>query len=119
MSTFVITKRLNDEYKFIFTSRKGNIIFTSLSYELKFECEEAIELLRNSIKETLFIKKKSTKGKFYFDVLLNDKIYATSRKFSTLLMLQKGIDGINKYLFKSEVLDFSNQDEIFQEKATI
>ena len=113
MSTFVISKRSNDEYKFTLTSRKGNVIFTSLSYELKFECEEVIELLRLSLSGIKFIKKKSSKGKFYFDVLLNDKIFGTSRKFSTILMLQKGIDGIYKYLEKAEVLDFSNQDEIF------
>ncbi len=115
MSTFVITKISNGEYKFVFTSRKGKIIFTSLSYELKFECEEQIDLLRTSLKKLILIKKKAGNGKFYFDVLLNDKIYGTSRKFSTLLMLQKGIDGINKYLEKAEVLDFSNQDEIFQD----
>ena len=42
MSAFVISKRFNDEYKFEFTSRKGKTIFTSNSFELKFECENAI-----------------------------------------------------------------------------
>lgn len=113
MSTFIITKRSNGEYKFVFTSRKGKIIFTSLSYELKFECEEDIDLIKKELKNLILIRKKSSIGKFYFELLLNDKIYGTSRKFSTLLMLQKGIDGINKYLENAEVLDFSNQDEIF------
>lgn len=112
MSTFVISKRTNGEYKFVFTSRKGKIIFTSLSYELKFECEEVIELIKVSLQSLVLVKKKSGVGKFYFEVLLNNKMYGTSRKFSTLLMLEKGIDGIYKYLEKAEVLDFSNQEVI-------
>lgn len=113
MSTFVISKRSNDEYKFVFTSRKGNIIFTSLSYELKFECEAIIELIRNSVEDLVLIKKKSSLGKFYFEVLLQDKIIGSSRKFTTLLLLQKGIDGIMKYVEKAEVLDFSNRENLF------
>ncbi len=113
MSTFVITKRSNDNYKFIFTSKKGKIIFISLSYLLKYECEETINLLKKSLEKLILIKKKAANGKFYFEILFGDKIYGTSRKFSTLLMLEKGIDGINKYLEKAEVLDFSNQDKIF------
>ncbi len=46
MGAFVISKRFNDEYKFVFASRKGKTVFTSLSYELKFECEESIEKLK-------------------------------------------------------------------------
>ena len=49
MGTFVISKRFNDEYKFEYVSRKGKTIVTSDSYELKFECEEAIELLKESL----------------------------------------------------------------------
>jgi len=37
MGAFVISKRFNDEYKFVFTSRRGKVIFTSKSYELRFE----------------------------------------------------------------------------------
>ena len=113
MSTFVLTKRSNGAYKFVYTSRKGSAIFTSLSYELKFECEAIIELIKNSIGHLILIKKKSSSGKFYFEVLLHGKMYGTSRKFTTLLLLQKGIDGIMKYVEHAEVLDFSNQAVIF------
>jgi hypothetical protein len=34
----LISKRFNEEYKFVLLERES--IFTSLSYELKFECEE-------------------------------------------------------------------------------
>ena len=113
MSTFVISKRSNDQYKFVFTSRNGNVIFTSLSYDLKFECEMIIDMIKKSEKELVLIKKKSISGKFYFEVLFNNKIYGTSRKYSTLLLLEKGIVGIKNYLQSAEVLDFSNQEHLF------
>ena len=54
MGAFVISKRYNDEYKFVFTSKKGKVVFTSLSYELKFECEEDIEKFKAVIETAEF-----------------------------------------------------------------
>jgi uncharacterized protein YegP (UPF0339 family) len=113
MGTFVISKRVNDFYKFEFVSRKGKTIFTSASYELRFECEEEIEILRNSAENFSFMKFRSSRGKYFFTLVLNEKSFATSRKYSTELMMQKGIDEIQKYISKSEVLDFSGSDAIF------
>ncbi len=115
MGTFVITKRFNDEYKLVFASRKGKTIFTSLSYELKFEGEEDIEKFKANIDLVTFLKFKSTKGKFYFKLLLDGVHFATSRKYNTELRLQKGIDEIVKYAAQSDVLDFSTNDVIFSD----
>ena len=62
MGAFVISKRYNDEYKFVFTSKKGKVVFTSLSYELKFECEEDIEKFKAVIETAEFLKFKSSTG---------------------------------------------------------
>ena len=113
MSTFVISKRLNDEYKFEFTSRKGKVIFTSNNFELKFECENEIEYLKTSIADAVFLKFKSSRDKFYFRLIIHEKEMAISRKYTTQLLLQKGIDEIVKYASKSEILDFSNNDLAF------
>ena len=113
MSAFVISKRLNDEYKFEFTSRRGKVIFTSNNFELKFECENEIEFLKNSIGEAVFLKFKSSRDKFYFRLIVREKEMAVSRKYTTQLLLQKGIDEIVKYTSKSEILDFSNNDFAF------
>jgi len=113
MGTFVISKRLNDFYKYEFVSRKGKTIFTSNSHELKFECEEEIELLKESAEKFTFMKFKTSRGMFFFKIVLEEKSYATSRKYSTELMMQKGMDEIVKYISKSEVLDFSNSEIIF------
>jgi uncharacterized protein YegP (UPF0339 family) len=115
MGAFVISKRFNDEYKFVFTSRKGKVVFTSLSYELKFECEEAIERFKLKSDTADFLKFKSTSGKFYFKLMLEGSHFATSRKYTTSLRLQKGIDEIVRYASVSETLDFTSNDLIFLE----
>ena len=115
MGAFVISKRYNDEYKFVFTSRKGKVVFTSVSYELKFECEEDIEKFKTSMHSADFLKFKSTSGKFYFKLMVGANHFATSRKYTTSLRLQKGIDEIVRYGSNSEVLDFSGNDFIFSD----
>ncbi|MFV7234488.1 MULTISPECIES: DUF1508 domain-containing protein [Flavobacterium] len=115
MGAFVISKRYNEEYKFVFTSRKGKIIFTSLSYELKFECEEDIEKLKAGIGSADFLKFKSSNGKYFFKLMLGGNHFATSRKYTTSLRLQKGIDEIVRYGSMSETLDFSANDFVFSD----
>ena len=115
MSTFVITKRFNDEYKFEYTSRKGKTIFTSNSFELKFECENEIKYIKQNLESAIFLKSKSSSGKFFFRLIINDKQLAVSRKYSTLLMLEKGINDIVKYSLKSETIDFSVNDFVFDD----
>ena len=115
MGAFVISKRYNDEYKFVFTSRKGKAVFTSLSYELKFECEEDIEKFKREIDSADFLKFKSSSGKFYFKLLLGGNHFATSRKYTTSLRMQKGIDEILRYGATSEMLDFSGNDLVFMD----
>ena len=113
MGTFVITKRLNGYYKYEFTSRKGKPILVSNDFELRFECEEAIESLKKSVEVIFFMRFKSKNGKMYFKVIINEKEIAVSRKYTTQLLMGKGIDEIMRTLDKSEVLDFSSQDIVF------
>jgi uncharacterized protein len=113
MGTFVISKRINGFYKYEFTSRKGKAILVSNDFELRFECEEHIELLKKSVVNLFFMKFKSKNGKLYFKIILNETEIAVSRKYSTQLLMEKGIAEIERTLHKSEVLDFSNQNNIF------
>jgi uncharacterized protein len=41
------------------------------------------------------------------------KEIAVSRRYTTQLLMEKGIAEIQRSLHKSEILDFSNQDDIF------
>lgn len=112
MGAFVISKRISGEYKFEFTSRKGKTIFTSNNFELRFECKNEIEFLKASLPICHFMKFKTSNNKFFFKLIIQDKQFAISRKYTTELLLQKGIDEILKYGSKSETLDFSNTSAV-------
>ncbi len=113
MGTFVITKRLNGCYKYEFTSRKGKAILISNDFELRFECEDNIEMLKKSLESLFFMKFKSKNGKLYFKIILNKKEIAVSRKYTTQFLMEKGIAEIERTLYSSEVLDFSSQNDVF------
>ncbi|WP_418264823.1 DUF1508 domain-containing protein [Flavobacterium faecale] len=115
MGSFVISKRFSGDYKFEYTSRKGKPIFTSKTYELRMDCEADAELLRSEFGACSFLKYKTAKGKFYFKVVLNDVLMAVSRKYSTVLMAEKGISEIVKYGSKAEILDFAASEVIFED----
>jgi len=119
MGAFVISRRFNDEYKFVFTSRKGKVIFTSLSYELKFECEEDIEKFKLNVGQARFLKFKGSGGKYFFKLMLGEVHFATSRKYTTELLLQKGIKEIVTYSSRSEILDFSSNESIFEDEEVV
>lgn len=117
MSAFVISKRFNGEFKFVFTSRKGKTILTSFGYLTKEVCENAITNTKLNLEHSTYQKCKTTGGKYFFKLVLNEKIRAVSRKYSTELMLQKGINEFVTYGYKSEILDFSSDAFIFLDAA--
>ncbi|UFH36699.1 YegP family protein [Flavobacterium acetivorans] len=115
MASFVISKRFSGDYKFEFTSRKGKTIFTSNAYELRMDCESAAEHIRSVLETCSYVKFKTSKGKFFFRVVVDNEVVATSRKYSTELMVEKGIAEIVKYGSKAEILDFSNNNFVFED----
>ena len=70
MGAFVISKRFDDRYKFVFTSRKGKTIFTSPSFELKMECEEIIEEIKSNLEKYSYVKARAANGKYFFKMML-------------------------------------------------
>jgi uncharacterized protein YegP (UPF0339 family) len=119
MGMFVISKRYNGEFKFVFTSRKGKTIFTSISCKQKSDCELMIEGIRDNISLFTFTKNIASSGKYFFRLSKGGLVLATSRKYSTELMLKKGIDEINKYVSRAETLDFSDNDLVFPDAAAV
>jgi len=113
MGTFVISKRFDDQYKFVFTSRKGKTIFTSTPFELKMDCEAVIEEMRSTINNYTYVKSRAANGIYFFKMMLEETIIATSRKYTTPLLLQKGIDEIMLAAEKSDILDFSANEFVF------
>ncbi|MEL4308266.1 DUF1508 domain-containing protein [Joostella sp. CR20] len=110
---FVISKRQSGAYKFVFTNRKGKTIFTSISCKRKSDCEVMIKGIRENIEFFTFTKKSTPSGKHFFRLSKGGLVLATSRKYSTPLMLEKGIDEILRFVPEAEFLDFSDPVEVF------
>lgn len=119
MSAFVISKRLDGNYKFTFANRKGKTIFTSISCKQKTDCEQIIAALTKALSEFTFTKKRTGSGKYFFRLSRGGLVLATSRKFSTERMLNKGIDQIMKYLPAAETLDFSDNEDVFADAEEV
>lgn len=113
MGAFVISKRFNGDFKFVFTSRKGKTIFTSLGYDSKLLCESMIDLVKENLESSTYVKFRASNGKYFFRLVVGEQVVATSRKYTTELRLQKGIDEIVLYAAKAETLDFSENDFVF------
>jgi uncharacterized protein YegP (UPF0339 family) len=113
MGTFVISKRFDDHYKFVFTSRKGKTIFTSTSFELRMDCEALIDEIKRNVDHYTYVKARAANGKYFFKMMKDALHIATSRKYTTPLLLQKGIDEIIRTAVKSDVLDFSVDEFVF------
>lgn len=119
MAMFVISKRDNGEYKFVFTSRKGKIIFTSIACRHKEDCDRIINAIRENTGLFVFRQSRMASGKYFFRMSKDGLVLATSRKFSTELSIQKGIADILKYAPSSETLDFSENALVFPDAADV
>ena len=119
MGMFVISKRYNGEYKFVFTSRKGKTIFTSISCKQKSDCELMIAGIKDNIELFAFTKNATPSGKYFFRLSKGGLVLATSRKYSTELMLKKGINEILKYVSRAEMLDLSENDFVFPDADAV
>ena len=119
MGAFVISKRFNGDYKFIFASRRGKTIFTSIGCKQKSDCERMIDGIKNNVSAFGFTKVRNAAGKYMFRLSKDGLVLANSRKYSTELRLQKGIDEIVKYVSVSETLDFSENDFVFPDEESV
>lgn len=119
MGIFVISNRLNGDYKFVFASRKGKTIFTSIGCKHKSDCEKMIAAFRENINLFALTQYKKAADKHFFRISKDGLVLANSRKYSTALMLSKGIDEIRKHAPIAEVLDFSENEAVFSEAEAI
>ena len=113
MGTLVISIKENGKHKYTYNNRKGNTIFTSNSQVSKFACISEITVLKKNFSSLNYIKYKTPAGKLYFKVVVNDFVIGTSRKFTTPLLMEKGMSDFQKNFLNSEILDFT--DNIFED----
>lgn len=113
MGAFVISKKINGDYKFIFATRKGKTIFTSIGCKNKSDCEKMIAAIQENIDQFTLTRSRNAAGKYFFRLVKDGLVLATSRKFSTEFMFQKGINNLREHIHNSETLDFSENEFIF------
>lgn len=119
MGAFVISKRLNGDFKFVFTTRKGKTIFTSIGCKNKSDCEKMIAAIKENLEQFTLTRSKAAAGKFFFRLSKDGLVLATSRKFSTEFMFQKGIKNLRDQVPNSETLDFSENDFVFPDAEAV
>lgn len=119
MGAFVISKRLNGDFKFVFTTRKGKTIFTSIGCKNKSDCEKMIAAIKDNLEQFTLTRSKAAAGKFFFRLAKDGLVLATSRKFSTEFMFQKGIKNLRDQVPNSETLDFSENYFVFPDAENI
>jgi len=119
LGTFVIHKRDNGDYKFIYASRKGKTVFTSIHYKHKEDCENMIVWFKENLGLFTFTKVKNVGGKYFFRLSKDGLILANSRKYTTELLMLKGVDEIMKYSPIAEILDFSENDFVFPDADSV
>ena len=117
MGTLVISIKENGKYKCSYNNRKGNTIFTSNSHLSKVQCISEITVLKKNFSSLNFIKYKTPAGKLYFKIVVNDFVIGNSRKFTTPLLLEKGMNDFEKNFVNSEILDFT--ESIFEDLPPI
>lgn len=119
LGTFVIKKHEQRDYKFVFSSRKGKTIFTSIVCKQKSDCEQMIEALKAQIELFAFTKVKNASGKYFFRLSKDGFVLANSRKYTTELLMGKGVDEVLKGIPAAEVLDFSDNDFVFPDAEAV
>lgn len=112
MGTLVISLKENGKYKYTYNNWKGNTLFTSSNFDTKVECFSDINIIKKNFDRLEFIRHKTASGKLFFKLELNTFILGQSRKFTTPLLIEKGIDDFKKNFAASEVLDFT--ENIFE-----
>lgn len=106
MGTIVISKKMNG-YKYSYNNYRGHALFVSLSFESIDACSDAIEQLKKFFDALEIEHKKTPSGKLFFRVTLKGELIGNSRKFSTPLLLEKGLNDFKSNFEVAEVLDFT------------
>ncbi len=107
MGTLVISKKENNTYKYTYNNRKGNILITSSSHETKAHCISEINVLKRNFSSVEYLCYKTPSGKLYFKISINGHLIGSSKKFTTPLLMEKGMNDFKTYFLESEILDFT------------
>ncbi|HBG40527.1 MAG TPA: hypothetical protein DDZ96_02810 [Porphyromonadaceae bacterium] len=111
MGKFVISKRKNGEFQFNLKAGNGQVILSSEGYTTKVNCMKGVESVRkNSHDESLYEKKTSSNGKFFFNLKAkNGQIVGNSEMYESESSRNNGIQSV-----KSNAPDASLDDQTLE-----
>lgn len=112
MATFVITKNAHGKYKLAYHDYKGTAIAVGGALESKEECFSVIDEFKQDFHRADISSLRTPKEQHYFQVQLDEEVIFKSRKFNTLLRMEKALEDFKKNFVPSEVLDFT--ENIFE-----
>lgn len=112
---FVIIKKPDGMFQFLYQDWNGQIILNSGSYTRKMMCFNGIESIKRSSRDSSkFNKKISSDGSFYFNVKsFNGKIIAISKLFEDRNLRNNEIDFIKTNIENTTIED---QSKVKKEK---
>jgi len=98
MGKFVIKPAKNGEFFFNLKADNGQTILTSEMYKTKAACHNGIESVRkNSQDEKMFELKKTTSGKFHFNLKAsNGQVIGSSEQYEAESGRDNGISSVKK-----------------------
>ncbi len=117
MGAFVISTKTDGAFKFAYAARRGKTIITSIGCREKPDCEKIMAAFQENIAQFTVTKIRQSSGKHYFRISKDGLVLANSRKFTTELLMQKGLNDFLNTVAAAEILDFSNQENVFGEIA--
>ncbi len=107
MGSFVISKRDDGAFKFAYAARRGKTILTGIACRDKADCEKIVVALMEDVHQFAVTRIKQSSGKHFFRVSKEGLVLANSRKFTTELLMQKGLNDFLTSVSSAEILDFS------------
>lgn len=107
MGKFVIQNSSEGGFRFSLKAGNGEIILASENYTTKAACENGINSVRsNSPIDNRYERKKSTNGKFYFNLkATNGQVIGNSEMYNSTASMENGIESVKKNGPDSEVSD--------------
>ena len=119
MGAFVISTKINGEFKFAYAARRGKTIITGIGCREKADCEKIIAAFQENISQFTITRIRQSSGKHFFRISKDGLVLANSRKFTTELLMQKGLNDFLNSVAQAETLDFSHQADVFGDGVII
>ncbi|HRN91722.1 MAG TPA: YegP family protein [Ferruginibacter sp.] len=111
MTTFIISKRKNDELQFVLKATNGQTILMSEGYKSMAACQSGIASVKlNALDDHRFERKTSSNGKHYFNLkAANGQVIGTSEMYESSEAMEKGILSVHTNAPSAEVHDESEK----------